>query len=88
MKHILCYGDSNTWGFQPGFGGRYPRQRRWTGVAEGLLGDGYVLLENGLNGRTTDFDDPELPYRNGLKGFAYAMVSQKPIDLLILKFST
>ena len=39
MKHILCYGDSNTWGFQPGFGGRYPRLRRWTGVAEGLLGD-------------------------------------------------
>ena len=88
MKHILCYGDSNTWGFQPGFGGRYPRQRRWTGVAEGLLGDGYVLLENGLNGRTTDFDDPELPYRNGRKGFAYAMVSQKPIDLLILMLGT
>ena len=88
MKHILCYGDSNTWGFQPGFGGRYPRQRRWTGVAEGLLGDGYVLLENGLNGRTTDFDDPELPYRNGRKGFAYAMVSQKPIDLLLLMLGT
>ena len=88
MKHILCYGDSNTWGFQPGFGGRYPRPRRWPGVAEGLLGEDYVFLENGLNGRTTDFDDPELPYRNGLKGFAYAMVSQKPIDLLVLMLGT
>ena len=88
MKHILCYGDSNTWGFQPGFGGRYPRPHRWTGVAEGLLGDGYVFLENGLNGRTTDFDDPDLPYRNGCKGFAYAMVSQKPIDLLVLMLGT
>lgn len=88
MKHILCYGDSNTWGFQPGFGGRYPRQRRWTGVAEGLLGDGYVLLENGLNGRTTDFDDPGAALSEWLKGFAYAMVSQKPIDLLILMLGT
>ena len=88
MKHILCYGDSNTWGFQPGFGGRYPRPRRWTGVAEEILGDGYVFLENGLNGRTTDFDDPDLPYRNGRKGFAYAMVSQKPIDLLVLMLGT
>ena len=88
MKHILCYGDSNTWGFQPGFGGRYPRPRRWTGVAEGLLGADYTFLENGLNGRTTDFDDPDLPYRNGCKGFAYAMVSQKPIDLLLLMLGT
>lgn len=49
MKRILCFGDSNTWGFDPRspFGDRYPPDVRWTGQ----LGPRYQILECGQNGR-------------------------------------
>ena len=52
MKNILCYGDSNTWGYIPGTGGRYPRDIRWTGRMAKALGEDYYVLEAGLSGRT------------------------------------
>lgn len=55
-KRILCFGDSNTWGFTPITGERYPEGVRWTS----LLGEytGAQIIEEGLNGRTSIFDDP------------------------------
>ena len=30
MKTVVCFGDSNTWGYVPGSGGeRFPREVRW-----------------------------------------------------------
>ena len=56
---ILCYGDSNTWGYIPGtIRERYEPDVRWTGVAQKLLGSDYLLIEEGLNGRTTVYDNP------------------------------
>ncbi|HPK63292.1 MAG TPA: G-D-S-L family lipolytic protein, partial [Sphaerochaeta sp.] len=57
MKTILCYGDSNTYGSNPG-GGRWEYDKRWPGILSSLLGDGYYVIEEGLGGRTTVFDDP------------------------------
>ena len=66
MKRILCYGDSNTWGLIPGTGERYPRGVRWTGVLQEMLREkGVTLIEEGLCGRTTVFDDPVRENRNG-----------------------
>ena len=56
-KRILCFGDSNTYGYIP-LGGRYDEDVRWPTVMAGLLGDGYTVIEEGLNGRTCVFDDP------------------------------
>ncbi|NBT63057.1 MAG: G-D-S-L family lipolytic protein, partial [Planctomycetia bacterium] len=53
MKNILCFGDSNTWGYVPGIGNRYPKQIRWTGILQNLLGNSSFIIEEGLNGRTT-----------------------------------
>ena len=39
MRHILCYGDSNTWGYTPGTGERHAPDVRWTGVLRRLLGE-------------------------------------------------
>ena len=71
MKRILCYGDSNTWGYDPvnfdertGLPARYPEHVRWPGVMRDLLGPDYVVWEAGHNGRTTVFDDPLMPTRN------------------------
>lgn len=79
---VLCYGDSDTWGYIAGTGER--RDARWTRVCQEALGDGYTVIENGLNGRTTVFDHPGNPWLNGLKGLGYALVSQKPLDIVVL----
>lgn len=83
-KRILCYGDSNTWGAIPGTGARHPENKRWTGICQTLLGDGYRILEEGLPGRTTVYDDPCEPFMNGLGGLGYTLLSQKPLDLVVL----
>lgn len=88
MKRVLCYGDSNTWGYIPGSGARFPADVRWTGIVAGLLRDQCVLLEDGLNGRTTVFDDPYAGFRNAKKGLGYSLCAQAPIDLLVLCLGT
>ena len=88
QKRILCYGDSNTWGHDPASGQRLAPDVRWTGRLAKALSGQCVILEEGLNGRSTVFDDDCLPCRNGMKGLGYALVSQKPIDVLILSLGT
>ena len=65
-RTVLCFGDSNTWGYEPGAGARYPRAVRWTGVLAAELGASWHVVEAGLNGRTTVFDDP-LGDKKGLR---------------------
>ena len=36
MKRILCYGDSNTWGFMGESGERFDEQTRWPCLLEQL----------------------------------------------------
>ena len=84
QKNILCYGDSNTWGYIPGTGERYAPEVRWPGVLAAALGEGYHISEDGLNGRTTSFDFPWADCRNGQTGLPYALLSQRPLDLLII----
>ena len=94
MKTIVCYGDSNTWGFKPEKDkpeiplARYDYNIRWTGVLQGLLGNEYLVIEEGLNGRTTAFDDPLDMYRNGSKHIDYAMLTNMPVDIVIIMLGT
>lgn len=88
MKTILCYGDSNTWGYIPGTGNRYPRQVRWTGVLQNLLGEKFHVIEEGLNGRTTVMDDPTRIAKNGLPYLRPCLDSHAPIDLVVLMLGT
>lgn len=87
-KRILCYGDSNTWGATPGTGARISEQKRWTGVCQQKLGSGYRILEEGLPGRTSVYDDPCDSLMNGLKALGYTLASQKPVDLVVLFLGT
>jgi len=88
QKTILCYGDSNTWGCNPAGHGRFPRDVRWTGVLQKLLGDEYYVIEEGCNGRTTVWDDPVEEDKNGRKYLGPCLHSHKPIDLVILMLGT
>ena len=64
MRQVLCFGDSNTYGYVPGTAERYDWDTRWTGiVGTGLMEKGYIVQEEGLCGRTTVFDDPLRPGR-------------------------
>lgn len=84
MKTILCYGDSNTWGYDPVTGGRFEREERWPGVLARELGDGYQVIEEGLNGRTTVWDDPIDAYRNGREYLIPCLESHAPLDLVVI----
>lgn len=86
MKTILCYGDSNTWGWNPDANGqRYEFEDRWTGLLALALGAGYRVIEEGLSGRTTVIDDPvEGAYKNGATYLLACLHSHMPIDTVVL----
>ena len=88
MKNVLCYGDSNTWGCRPGVLSRFSKEVRWTGVLGNLLGEGYYVIEDGINGRSTAWDDPQNLCRNGLTGLGYSLYRAKPLDLVVLMLGT
>jgi lysophospholipase L1-like esterase len=87
MKEILCFGDSNTWGANPA-GGRFPRDTRWTTVMQGLLGADYAVIEDGLNGRTTVWEDPIEGDKVGKRHLLPSLLSHAPLDLVILMLGT
>ncbi len=85
---ILCFGDSNTWGYVPLTGERLPRGQRWTGVLQQVLGDAYYVIEEGLNGRSTVFDEPFRDGRNARTNLLSVLESHRPLDLLIMMLGT
>ncbi len=87
MKNILCFGDSNTFGTNP-LGGRHPREIRWPGRLQMLLGEEYYVIEEGMGGRTTVWDDPLEPGRCGIQMLPIALHSHRPLDLVILMLGT
>jgi lysophospholipase L1-like esterase len=89
MYEILCFGDSNTWGYSPETGGRFGRDLRWTGVLQRTLGSGFFVIEEGQGGRTTVWDDPvEGGNKNGLAYLAPCLESHAPLDLVVLMLGT
>lgn len=92
LKHILCYGDSLTWGWIPVAEGaptlRYPYAQRWTGVMGAALGPEYHIIEEGLSARTTSADDPGDPRLNGAAYLPSALASHLPLDLVIVMLGT
>jgi lysophospholipase L1-like esterase len=87
-KTVLCYGDSNTWGVDEVTGGRLPRVRRWPGILAADVADEAEVIEAGLPGRTTVFDDPVLENRNGRTQFLPVLESHAPIDLVVIMLGT
>ena len=93
MPTLLTFGDSNTHGTRPivaaGDYGRFDAKARWPCVAKEALGDNWLLIEEGLPGRTTCFDDPIMgSFTNGWMGLKIALASHGPIDLLTIMLGT
>ena len=91
-KNILCFGDSNTWGAEPVTDhihvNRYPRDIRWPGMLADTLGSDIKIIEEGLNGRTTIWDDPIEGYKNGKEYLIPCLESHQPLDLVIIFLGT
>ena len=88
MKKILCFGDSNTWGYEPLIARRYPADVRWTGVLQNSLGDGFRVIEEGLNGRTNITNEEGRPVRSGLDVLPILLESHRPLDLVVIMLGT
>lgn len=89
MKTVLCYGDSLTWGYIPDGSGRHALKDRWPEVLQVELGDGVHVIADGLNGRTTAYDDHLSGFeRNAAKTLTTALGTHFPLDLVIIMLGT
>lgn len=87
-KHIVCFGDSNTHGYCAETGGRFDETQRWCCLLQDKLGKDFLVIEEGLSGRTTCFEDP---IHDGLSGLNYiypCLMSHEPVDLLVIMLGT
>ena len=93
-KHIVCLGDSNTHGYcadpaDCADGGiRFNESERWTRLLQEKLGEEYLVIEEGLSGRTTCFDDPIHEGLNALDYIYPCLKSHESVDLLIIMLGT
>ena len=88
MKKIICYGDSNTFGFNPKDGSRFDKNTRWTAILQKYLGTEYEVINEGACDRTGFVNNP--------KGFEFSAQRHFPkmiskidnIDILIIALGT
>jgi len=93
MQRILCFGDSNTWGFNPDFitagaSVRYNFNQRWTKLLAQKLGQDFCILEEGLNGRTIGSFNSDKPYDIALKSLPTILQKHQPLDLIAVMLGT
>lgn len=92
-KRIMIFGDSNTWGWNPCNDlvaplKRWDDETRWAGILQKDLGDEYVVIPEGLNGRTSVWDDPIEEYRCGKAQIIPCLDTHAPLDLVIIMVGT
>ncbi len=94
-KHIVCLGDSNTHGYCADPAdcadaelARFNEEERWTCLLQKALGGGCLVLEEGLSGRTTVFDDPLYEHLAALDYLYPCLKSHEPVSLLIIMLGT
>lgn len=87
-RAVLCFGDSNTWGYLVEGAPRMTRWERWPGVLQLQLGDDVHVIEEGLNGRTTAFEDPYRSGRHGLSALPMLLDAHAPLDAVVIMLGT
>ena len=78
---VLCYGDSNTYGYDPRgfFGDRYPKESRWVDILAQKLG--WQIQNEGQNGR-------EIPSRPFQYQRAGELLAQSAPDIITIMLGT
>jgi lysophospholipase L1-like esterase len=89
MRTLVCFGDSNTWGYVPGSNGeRFPREVRWPNRLQALLGEEWEVIAEGLSGRTATVERPDSEGRNGLPYLLPCLLSHAPVDVVVIFLAT
>lgn len=94
-KHIICLGDSNTHGYcadpadcADSALARFNEEERWTCLLQRALGEEYLVVEEGLSGRTTVFQDPLYEGLDALSYLYPCLKSHEPVSLLVIMLGT
>lgn len=94
-KHIVCLGDSNTHGYcadpadcADSTLARFNEDERWPRLLQKALGEAYLVIEEGLSGRTTVFQDPLYEGLDALSYIYPCLKSHEPVSLLIIMLGT
>ena len=92
-RTILCFGDSNTHGSKamrhPEDRRRFSRAERWPGIMADHLSENWTVIEEGLPGRTSVFDDPiEGAHKNGMRTLKALLETHRELDLVIVMLGT
>ena len=88
---IMCYGDSNTYGYDPDPGNdRYPASERWTGILQERLGGSCEIIEEGKNGRKTGYPDSitAAASEEGPQDLEARLEKNRPVDILVIMLGT
>lgn len=92
MRHVLCFGDSNTHGAMATAApelARLDSARRWPAVAQAALGPGWELIAEGQPGRTTVHPDPvEGGHKAGIAALPMLLESHRPLDAVVVMLGT
>lgn len=88
MKTIVCFGDSNTWGYNAESGVRFDPEHRWPVVLAETLGQGYEVIAEGQCGRTTVVEDLIEGPKRGRDYLLPCLDSHNPVDLLVILLGT
>jgi lysophospholipase L1-like esterase len=93
MKTVLCFGDSNTWGFVPESitapcPARHAVRCALDRHSRRRTRPGFRVIEEGQNGRTTVHDDPFAQHAMANSVLPAILESHKPLDLVVLMLGT
>ena len=88
MKKIICYGDSNTFGFNTADNSRFDENTRWTSVLQKKLGTEYEVINEGMCDRTGFVINPKGFIFSAPKHFPELILQTGDIDILILWVGT
>lgn len=88
MKKIFIYGDSNVWGDNFYLGERIPMEKQWPNILKRLVGDDYIIYQEGLPGRLAGNDEKVKTYKNGKDTFLATFRTKAPVDYIFISLGT
>jgi len=88
MKKILCYGDSNTYGYNPADSSRFDEETRWTALLQNNLADGYEVIEEGACDRTAFVDNDKGFLFSAQRHFPKLLAKTNSVDILVFALGT
>lgn len=88
MKKIICYGDSNTFGFNPYDGSRFDENTSWTSLLQKNLEAKFEVINEGACDRTGFVNNPKGFEFSAQRHFPKMLSKVGDIDILILALGT